>query len=143
MTLYWLAIVLHLLAATLWLGHMFVWSLIVGPAMKRLEPAETAALLRERSLYGGGLGWYALAVLAATGVYMLYHRGVGVDELLSGAAFAGPQGNALAVKVAMVLAMTGHQAAFGHGPAPIAIYFNMAAATVILGASTVLVRGWV
>lgn len=143
MILYWLAISLHLLAATLWLGHMFVWSLIAGPAMKRIEPQEAATLLRERSLYGGGLGWPALIVLTATGLFMLYYRGIGLDELLSGAAFAGLQGAVLAVKLIMVLAMAVYQVAFGHGRAHVAIYFNMLAATVVLGASVVLVRGWV
>jgi len=141
--LYWLAISLHLLAATLWLGHMFIWSLIVGPAMKRIEPQETAALLRERSLYGGGLGWYALIVLTATGWFMLYYRGIGLDELLRGDAIAGPQGAVLTAKLSMVLAMIVYQAVFGHRPARVAIYFNMLAAAVVLFASTVLVRGWV
>ena len=62
---------LHLLALTLWLGHMFVWSLIIGPALKRVEPAETAELLRESSLFRGGLGWPALAILVPTGLYLL------------------------------------------------------------------------
>ena len=140
---YWLAISLHLLAATLWLGHMFVWSLIAGPAMKGIEPPETAAQLRERSLYRGGLGWPALIVLTMTGLFMLYYRGIGFDELLSGAAFDGPQGGILAIKMALVLAMIGYQAVFGHGRAPVAVYFNMLAGVVVVCASVVLVRGWI
>ena len=33
MTLYRICISLHILALCLWLGHMFVWSLIIGPAL--------------------------------------------------------------------------------------------------------------
>ena len=71
MTVYSICIGLHLLALSLWLGHMFVWSLITGPALKRIEPRETAEMLREASLFRGGLGWPALAVLIPTGLYML------------------------------------------------------------------------
>ena len=85
--LYWICISLHLLAASLWLGHMFVWTLVVGPAQKRIEPAETAALLREHSLFLGSLGWPALAILAITGVYLLGQRGIGLGDLVSGARF--------------------------------------------------------
>ena len=139
--LYWTCVSLHLLAASLWLGHMFVWSLVVGPAQKRIEPAETAALLHQRSLYLGSLGWPALAVLLATGLYMLWYRGIGPGELLSGAAFAAG-GGALAVKLAAVLFMVAYQIVWAHRPAPVAIYFNILAALIVLGASVVLVRGW-
>ena len=54
---------LHLLAMSLWLGHMFVWSLFAGPALKRIEPPATAEMLRDRSVYLGAFGWPALAVL--------------------------------------------------------------------------------
>jgi uncharacterized membrane protein len=140
---YWIAIALHLLAMSLWLGHMFVWSLFVGPAMKRIEPAATAELLRERSLARGGLGWPALAVLVATGAYLLSVRGIGISALLSGAAFQGTIGRALATKFVMVAAMIGYQSVFAHRDAPIAVYFNMLVALIVLAASTVIVRGWV
>jgi uncharacterized membrane protein len=143
MNWYRICVGLHLLALTLWLGHMFVWSLIVGPAMKRIEPRETADLLRESSLFRGGLGWPALAVLLPTGLYLLNARGIAIGELLSGTAFRGTQGVVLGFKLLLVVVMIGYQAWFGHRPAPIAIYFNMLAAVLIVGASVILVRGWV
>ena len=103
MALYWSCISLHLLTAVLWLGHMFVWSLVVGPAMKRIEPPQTAELLREYSVFMGGLGWPALAVLIVTGLYMLSWRGVSPSSLLSGAAFSVAGG--ILVKLAPVLFM--------------------------------------
>jgi uncharacterized membrane protein len=48
MNLYTVCVTLHLLAMALWLGHMFVWSLIIGPALKRVEPVETAELLHDQ-----------------------------------------------------------------------------------------------
>jgi hypothetical protein len=143
LTLYHLCVVLHLTALGLWLGHMFVWALITGPALKRIQPANTAELLREKSLQRGGLGWPALAVLIPTGLYLLSVRGIMPMDLLTGAAYAGTQGVVLAVKLACVLIMIGYQASFGHRPAPIAIYFDMLAAVTIIGASVLLVRGFV
>ena len=142
MTLYRICIGLHVLALCLWLGHMFVWSLIIGPALKRIQPPETAELLRERSLFRGGLGWPAMAVLIPTGLVLLSHRGIGISQLFSGAAFTGPVGTALGIKLALVLVMIAYQAIVGHKRAPLAIYFNMLAAVCILAASVVLVRGW-
>jgi putative copper export protein len=139
--LYWVCISLHLLAASLWLGHMFVWSLVVGPAQKRIEPPETAELLRERSLYMGGLGWPALAILVATGLYLLNARGISPGDLVSGAAFSAA-GGSLAIKLGALLFMIVYQAIWAHGRAPIAIYCNILAALIVLGASVVLVRGW-
>ena len=143
MTLYHLAIILHLLAMSLWLGHMFVWSLIVGPAMKKIEPRATADTLRERSLFLGGLGWPALIILALTGTYLLNLRGITVGGLVSGDAFQGPQGTVLGIKLAAVAAMIIYQAVFGHRAAPRAIYVNKLMALIILAASVLLVRGWV
>ena len=142
-SVYLACVALHLLAALLWLGHMFVWSLITGPAMKRIEPVATAELLRDTSVSHGGLGWPALGVLIPTGIYMLYYRGIGLDMLLSGSAFEGPEGAALAVKLVLVAGMVFYQAFIGHRKASIAIYFDMLAALLIIGASVVIVRGWV
>jgi uncharacterized membrane protein len=139
--LYWVCVSFHLLAASLWLGHMFVWTLVVGPAQKRIEPPETAEFLRERSVYLGGLGWPALAVLVLTGLYMLGQRGISPGDLLSGAAFSA-DGASLAIKLGAVLFMIIYQSIWGHRGAPIAIYFNVLAALIVLAASVALVRGW-
>lgn len=143
MILYLICAGLHMLALSFWLGHMFVWSLLVGPAMKRIEPRETADMLREASLFRGGLGWPALAVLIPTGLYMLHYRDIEIGQLLSGEAFQGPQGMVLAVKLACVAGMIIYQAVIGHRRAPIAIYFDMLLALIVIGASVVFVREWV
>ena len=140
---YMICVSLHLVALTLWLGHMFVWSLVTGPAMKRIEPAATADMLRETSVSHGGLGWPALAVLIPTGIYMLNYRGIGLDMLLSGAAFDGPQGVALAIKLVLVAGMVFYQAFIGHRKASIAIYFDMLAALGVIATSIIIVRDWV
>ena len=143
MNWYNVCIGLHLLALSLWLGHMFVWSLIVGPAMKGIKPAATADTLRAASVSTGGLGWPALAVLLPTGLYLLHARGIELSDLLSGDAFQGSQGMVLAGKLTLVGAMIVYQAVCGHRPASIAVYLNMLAALGIIAASVLLVRGWI
>jgi len=142
MTAYTIVLVLHLAALSLWLGHMFVWSLLIGPALKRVEPAATAEILREASLFRGGLGWPALAILVPTGLFLLRFRGIMPGDLFESATYQGTFGTVLATKLAMVAVMIGYQAYFSHRRAPIAIYFDMLAALVIIGASVVIVRGW-
>ena len=143
MTAYLIALVLHLIALSLWLGHMFVWSLLIGPALKRVEPAATAETLRDASLFRGGLGWPALIILVPTGLFLLRYRGIMPGDLLEASTYEGVFGTVLATKLAMVAAMIGYQAWFSHRRAPIAIYFDMLAAVIIIGCSVVIVRGWI
>ena len=138
MTLYHLCISLHLLAMSVWIGHMLFWSLICGPALKKVDPPATAARLRELSLSLGGLGWPSLAVLVTTGVVLLRYRGISLASPLE--ALAAPGGWILAAKLALVAFMVLYQAMFGHRAAPRAIYLNMAAALGIVALSVLLVR---
>jgi uncharacterized membrane protein len=142
MTLYRLAITLHLLAAMVWLGHMFVWSALIGPALKRVTPTETAEMLRERSLYLGGLGWPALAILIPTGLYQLSARGIGLGDLITLSFLSLPEGGAIGVKLLLVVWMLVYQGVFGHHRAPLMVWVNMAVAAIILYISVMLVRGW-
>ena len=122
---------------------MFVWSLVVGPAVKRIEPQATAELLREASLFRGGLGWPALAVLIPTGLYMLHYRGIEFGQLLSGAGVPGHAGRGAGGQARAGRRNDGLPGGLGHRRAPIAIYFDMLLALIVIGASVVIVRGWV
>ncbi len=141
MTLYRLCIVLHVIAAAVWLGHMFFWSLFAGPGLKKMEDEPTGRELRRLSLAHGGLGWPALAVLLLTGAYMLSARGLGLGDLFSPALLASRFGRALDAKLILVAAMIGYQAVFGHRAAPRAIYANMLAALLVLAASVLMAGG--
>lgn len=129
---------LHIGAACLWLGHMFFWSLVSGPVLKRIDPPETAARLRELSMRMGGLGWPALIVLVISGIYLLAARGIGLAALFSPELRAIAFGRVLIVKLLLVLGMIFYQAVIGHRSAPRAIYANMLAALFIIAASVVL-----
>ncbi len=142
MTTHQFVVAVHLLAMALWIGHMLVWSILAGPALKKVEPEADAAFLRERMVYLGGLGWPALIVLVPTGFYLLWLRGVGPAELLSGAFLARPDGGAIGLKLALVLWMILYQSIWGHRPAPLANWVNIVAALGVLFCSVVIVRGW-
>lgn len=137
-----IVVALHLVAMSLWIGHMLVWSILAGPALKRVEPEASAAFLRERMVYLGGLGWPALAVLVPTGLYLLWLRGVGPGELASLGFLDRPDGGAIGLKLALVLWMIVYQSVWGHRPAPIANWINIAAALLVLACSVAIVRGW-
>lgn len=138
---YALSVVLHVLAAALWLGHMFFWSLFGGPALKTVQPPEAAALLRQSSLTMGGLGWPALAILVATGAYMIAARGGTLEAIYSAAAREAVGGDVLLGKLLLVGCMVVYQACFGHRPAPRAILVNMLVALLVLAAGVLLARG--
>lgn len=131
---------LHFAALGLWIGHMILWSIVVGPTKKRLQPASDAELLGAASSRFGGLGWPALFVLVATGLVMLNARGIGVETVTSGELFSDPSLRRFGFKFVLVLGMVAYQAVIGHRPAPKLIYANMLAAFAIIGLSVWIVR---
>jgi uncharacterized membrane protein len=140
MNWYRLSIVLHVLAAVLWFGHMFFWSIVIGPIFKRFTPPETGHMLRQCSESYGGLGWPCLFVLLTTGTALLSYRGVTLAQVMSGEFFLSPSGRILRVKFFLVACMILYQAVIGHRRAPRLIYVNMFVALVILGLSALLTR---
>jgi uncharacterized membrane protein len=141
MILFRLALILHFAAAFAWLGHMFFWPLIAGPVLKKFQPPPFAERLRALSMTMGGLGWPALGILVLTGGYMLAVRGVTFGALFQASFWSQGGNQALAVKLPLVGFMIGYQAVIGHRPAPRAIYLDMLAALLVIGASVLLARG--
>jgi hypothetical protein len=137
---YAVSVIVHLLAVFFWLGHMFFWSLVVGPITKRFDPPGTGQALREMSLRWGGLGWPALFILTFTGVIMLSYRGVTLQSFLAGELFVSPFGRVLGIKLLLVALMTFYQVFVGHRPAPRLVFVNMLIALTIVALSIMLVR---
>jgi copper resistance protein D len=120
-SLYYINVTLHLLAALLWLGGMFFLAVVGAPVLRAVEPPELRALLFRRLGEQFRLvGWIAIAVLLVTGTANLHFRGMLSAELLtSGAFWATSYGTSLAWKLGAVTAMLVVQAVhdFRHGPA--------------------------
>jgi putative copper resistance protein D len=119
-SLYYLSVTLHVLAALLWLGGMFFLAAVGAPVLRRVEPpALRARLFRELGAQFRVVGWGAIGVLLATGAANLWFRGWwGMDVWGSAAFWASPYGRMLGWKLATVAVMVGVSAThdFVQGP---------------------------
>jgi hypothetical protein len=126
--LYLLAVWVHIITVTLWIGAMFFGD----PDSKRFF-----SRLFERKL--NGIGWYAQTVLWITGLFMLYYRGIGVAQLFSREFIATTWGRVLWTKIGFVLVLAVFQATVGHGPTKL-IYGYILFAFAAVAAGVLLVR---
>jgi uncharacterized membrane protein len=68
----WLAYWLHMLATVAWIGGLAALAIFVLPAARSaLDPAGYAAFLTNLQRRFDPLGWFCLAVLAATGMFQM------------------------------------------------------------------------
>jgi putative copper resistance protein D len=75
-TLYLASITLHMLAAMFWLGGMFFLGFVGAPALRQVQPLELRQhLFNALGVRFRALGWWAIAVLLATGTLNLRSRG--------------------------------------------------------------------
>lgn len=121
MSLYYLTVTVHLLAALLWLGGMFFLAAVGAPVLRKVEPpALRADLFRRLGVAFRNVGWACIVVLVVTGVVNLWFRGLLSWRVLADAAFWGTRyGHALAWKLGAVSVMIGTSALhdFWLGPA--------------------------
>ena len=106
-TLYYINVTVHVLAAMLWLGGMFFLGVVGAPVLRAVEPpALRQRLFQQLGMRARALGWWAIAVLLATGTLNLYFRGWLRWDVLGNAAFwRTGVGIALATKLIAVAAM--------------------------------------
>ena len=121
MSLYFLNVTIHVLAALLWLGGMFFLAAVGAPVLRGVQPPELrAALFRQLGEQFRRVGWIAIAVLLVTGTLNLHFRGLLSWQVLgSGNFWDSAYGIALAWKLGAVTAMLVVQAVhdFHLGPA--------------------------
>jgi copper resistance protein D len=103
-SLYYVNVTLHVLAALFWLGGMFFLGLVGAPVLRRVEPPELRAqLFHELGVRFRAAGWIAIGVLVLTGAINLAMRGMLSVEVLGSAAFWQTRyGTALGWKLALV-----------------------------------------
>jgi copper resistance protein D len=107
MSLYFVNVSIHLLAALLWLGGMFFFAAVGAPVLRRVEPpALRAELFTTLGNQFRLIGWMAIGILLLTGVGNLHFRGLLRWDLWSNPAFWGSgYGTALAWKLGAVTTM--------------------------------------
>lgn len=99
--LYLASVYAHILAAMVWIGGSAFIAFVLAPLMRRRKGPDDG-LLRAAALRFRTIGWISLGTLIVTGVANLAFRGVGFSDLVTGAAFRGAAGHALALKLALL-----------------------------------------
>lgn len=93
---------LHILAATMWMGSLLFMSLLLVPALRKLEnPPLMARLIQAVGCRYRVAGWISLGVLLATGYLALSFRGIGHAMMLDTAFWCSPFGRTLGWKLAL------------------------------------------
>jgi putative copper export protein len=110
--LYILSVWVHVVAASVWVGSMAFFALVVAPVLRSGAPQVVGPLVRELGVRFRVLGWVSLAVLVVTGLTNLLVRGIGPGQLLEAAFWATPLGRVLGPKLVAVAAVVG--ATLGH-----------------------------
>lgn len=162
---YVLSVWVHILAAVTWIGGMFFLVLVVVPWLRGGDRAQAATLLRDTGIRFRKVGWVSFAVLAVTGGFNLWFRGVRLGDLVRAEWLAEPFGRALAYKLAafvLILCISvvhdfviGPRAATEVARDPSSARaqrlrrlasllgrLNVLLALIVVGLAVVLVRGW-
>lgn len=75
-TLYYANVTVHVLAAMLWLGGMLFLGVVGAPVLRAIEPpALRQRLFQQLGIRARNIGWWAIAVLLATGIVNLHYKG--------------------------------------------------------------------
>ncbi len=97
-----ISLLLHLLAAALWLGAIVFFLAVIGPAAQGLEPKIAIRTMNQGRIGLETLSWSAIGVLLLTGIFLLAAR------LQAGATLDGAFGILLGVKLFLFIAMAVH-----------------------------------
>ena len=125
--LYMAAVWIHIFTIAVWIGAMF----FDDPQSDRFFSRIVNKM--------GGIGWYAQAVLWATGLFMLNYRGISIGQLFSSEFISDSWGKTMWIKIALVLTLAVFQALVGHKASKL-IYGYVLLAFIIVGLSVTLVR---
>ncbi len=103
-SLYFWSVVVHILAAVMWVGGMLFLVFVLMPALKNMEDARLRAkLIRVTGIRFRSVGWACLAVLLVTGFLNLLARGVSPETLADPAFWTTGYGKTLGWKVLLFL----------------------------------------
>jgi uncharacterized membrane protein len=95
----------HIVAAVIWIGGMLFLPLVLVPVLRRQQPSLRMALLDATGRRFRTIGWIAIAVLLASGVWNLHNRRLGWDVIFSPDLVRGEFGRVLAIKLILIAAV--------------------------------------
>ena len=125
--LYLIAVWIHILTVTVWIGAM----LFEDPQSVRMTSRIAARM--------HGVGWYAQAVLWSTGLFMLNYRGVTPRRLFSADFISSPWGRTMWMKICLVLVLVLFQVVVGNKPSKL-VYGYLLVSILVVGISVMIVR---
>jgi hypothetical protein len=79
-------------------------------------------------------------ILVSTGAFMLHHRGVTLESIMSGAFFGQRYGQVFGLKFLCVLLLIGFQVTIGNKPSQISNFGYLLVTLTVIGLSVWLVR---
>ena len=97
--LYLLSVWIHILAATVWIGGMSFLVLVVVPWLRRGGRVEAAVFLRETGERFRNVGWSCFLLLATTGSFNLWVRGVRLSDFARAEWLTSPFGKTVLLKL--------------------------------------------
>lgn len=103
--IYDIAVVVHVVCATIWVGGVVFMGAVAVPAARKLPDAQRREVTRRLGFAFRPVGWLALALLVSTGIYMMYAWGATVENVLDLSFFEAPHLRLLGYKLVAVLIM--------------------------------------
>jgi uncharacterized membrane protein len=100
--LYLAAVWLHVLAAMTWVGGMVLFVAAVMPYFRHRPAAERTQFLHWFTARFRAMAWICFTILAATGTFILWARGVVPGDFLRPEWRAGPFGHFIIVKISLL-----------------------------------------
>lgn len=101
-TVHFISILLHILAAVVWIGGMIFLGVVLVPVLRqRRGTGDYAELISRTGTRFRNVGWVCLGILVVTG-FVNVGRWVDHSRLASAELWASPWGRILAVKLAFV-----------------------------------------
>jgi len=135
---------LHIAAAMTWVGGMVTFVVAVMPYFRRRPESEKAAFLEWFGARFRAIAWACFAIIAVTGTFNLWARGVRPGDFLRPEWRATPFGSILQIKLAAVLVAVVlsavHERTASRGSARWMGRSLLVAAVVITVAAVMLVR---
>lgn len=155
LTGYLLVVYVHLLVAVFWVGYILFWALILRRPIHGLDALRSATFIRllHRTPWPPaslpvpyrvrfpGLGWGALAVLGATGLFILYAHAVMSQTAMARELVLSPYGRTLGAKLVLVVALAVCQFFLIKKLTQQWAYLGLIATVFILALSVLLGRG--
>lgn len=103
--LYQINVIIHVLAAFVWVGGVLFIGIVAVPSTKKLNDELRRKLLDDMGRRFRPIGWTALALLVATGIYLMWFWGATVENILDLSFFEHGHGRPLGYKLLLVAAM--------------------------------------